>query len=42
VALGETKKGDEHSISRYYSCRKEHENLLEEMRQAWQKRIQKR
>jgi len=39
VALRETRKGDEHSSSRYYSCMKEHESLLEEMRQAWQKRI---
>jgi hypothetical protein len=37
VALRDTKKGDEHSNSRYCSCRMEHQNLLEKMRQAWQK-----
>jgi len=40
VTLRETRKGDEHSnSSRYYSCGKEHENLLEEMRQVWQKKF---
>jgi hypothetical protein len=42
VAIRETNKGDEHSNTRYYICRKEHENLLEEMRQAWQKINQNR
>jgi hypothetical protein len=39
VALRETRKGYKPSSSRYYNCRKEHENLLEEMRQALKKRI---